>query len=241
MRRDGVDPASPVRRSVCPRTWATRRRGWKWSAAAARGGRPPGRAAAAGRSSSCWRWPSCSRSSQVAAGTSTTRSSTTPDFEGDGTGAVVVQVHDGDTTSQIGAELARARRGGRAGVVHRGRGGQRPDPVGAARVLPDAAAHVGRVGRRPDAGPEVAGGAARDPRRCPARRHEGARRRRHARRAQPHRAGHLHDGRRRQEVRDGRRAAHRHGQDRPRRSSACPTGRSRTSRRPRRPDGSRGC
>ena len=46
-------------------------------------------------------------------------------------------------------------------------------------------------------------------------------------RAQPHRAGHLHDGRRRREVRDGRRAAHRHGQDRPRRSSACPTGRSR--------------
>ena len=33
---------------------------------------------------------------------------TTPDFEGDGTGNVLVQVHDGDTTSQIGAELARA-------------------------------------------------------------------------------------------------------------------------------------
>src|SRR3954454_14492959 len=33
---------------------------------------------------------------------------TTPDFEGEGAGAVVIQVHDGDTTSQIGAELARS-------------------------------------------------------------------------------------------------------------------------------------
>jgi peptidoglycan lytic transglycosylase G len=32
----------------------------------------------------------------------------TPDYQGDGTGAVVIQVHDGDTTSQIGAELARS-------------------------------------------------------------------------------------------------------------------------------------
>jgi UPF0755 protein len=32
---------------------------------------------------------------------------TTPDYEGDGTGDVVIPVHDGDTTSQIGAELAR--------------------------------------------------------------------------------------------------------------------------------------
>ncbi len=31
----------------------------------------------------------------------------TPDYEGQGTGDVVIQVHDGDTTSQIGAELAR--------------------------------------------------------------------------------------------------------------------------------------
>ncbi len=31
----------------------------------------------------------------------------TPDYQGSGTGDVVVQVHDGDTTSQIGAELAR--------------------------------------------------------------------------------------------------------------------------------------
>ena len=31
----------------------------------------------------------------------------TPDFPGEGTGAVLVQVHDGDTTSEIGAELAR--------------------------------------------------------------------------------------------------------------------------------------
>jgi UPF0755 protein len=32
----------------------------------------------------------------------------TPDFPGDGAGDVVIQVHDGDTTSQIGAELARS-------------------------------------------------------------------------------------------------------------------------------------
>ena len=132
-------------------------------------------------------------------------------------------------------------RGGRAGVVHRGRGRQRQDPVGAARVLRDAAAHVGRVGRRPDAGPEVAGGAAGDPRRCPARRHEGARRRRHPGRAQPHRAGHLHDGRRRREVRDGRPAAHRHVQDRPRAARRARLGARATSRRHRRTDGSRGC
>ncbi|HEY0815553.1 MAG TPA: endolytic transglycosylase MltG [Pseudonocardia sp.] len=31
----------------------------------------------------------------------------TPDFQGSGTGDVVIQVHDGDTTSRIGAELAR--------------------------------------------------------------------------------------------------------------------------------------
>lgn len=31
----------------------------------------------------------------------------TPDYQGAGTGDVVIQVHDGDTTSQIGAELAR--------------------------------------------------------------------------------------------------------------------------------------
>ena len=31
----------------------------------------------------------------------------TPDYPGTGTGSVVTQVHDGDTTSQIGAELAR--------------------------------------------------------------------------------------------------------------------------------------
>ena len=31
----------------------------------------------------------------------------TPDYQGEGTGDVVIQVHDGDTTSQIGAELAR--------------------------------------------------------------------------------------------------------------------------------------
>lgn len=31
----------------------------------------------------------------------------TPDYQGEGSGGVVVQVHDGDTTSQIGAELAR--------------------------------------------------------------------------------------------------------------------------------------
>jgi UPF0755 protein len=31
----------------------------------------------------------------------------TPDFQGSGTGDVVIQVHSGDTTSQIGAELAR--------------------------------------------------------------------------------------------------------------------------------------
>ena len=32
----------------------------------------------------------------------------TPDYQGEGSGAVVIQVHDGDTTSQIGAELARS-------------------------------------------------------------------------------------------------------------------------------------
>ncbi len=31
----------------------------------------------------------------------------TPDYQGSGTGDVVIQVHEGDTTSQIGAELAR--------------------------------------------------------------------------------------------------------------------------------------
>jgi UPF0755 protein len=31
----------------------------------------------------------------------------TPDYQGSGTGDVIIQVHDGDTTSQIGAELAR--------------------------------------------------------------------------------------------------------------------------------------